>query len=106
MTRKKRRSRKRFTAEKKFEIVKLVISKSKTVSEISKEYDIHPNQFYTWQKEFYDSALSGFKEKSMGRTKAAEEREKERLKNKIVKLNSVISTILEENIELKKNDLE
>jgi len=106
MTSKKQQKRRRFTAEEKFEIVKMVISKTKTVSEVSKETGIHPNQYYRWQKNFFESALTGFKEKSKGRTHAAEKREKDRLRNKIQKLNSVISTILEENIDLKKNDLD
>ncbi len=64
--------RRRFNPEEKFEIVKQVLSKARTVSEVSDEYNIHPNQYYKWQSEFFEGALNGFKEKSRGRTKTAE----------------------------------
>jgi transposase-like protein len=106
MTRKKTRKRRRFKAEEKFEIVKQVVTKAKSVSAISKEHGIHPNQIYKWQKLFFDAALTGFKENANGRTIAAEKRKNEKHKNEIQTLNSVISAIMQENIELKKNDLD
>jgi transposase-like protein len=51
-----KRKRRRFSPEEKFNIVKQVLSKAKTVSEISEEYDIHPNQYYQWQKDFFNGA--------------------------------------------------
>jgi transposase-like protein len=62
-----KRKRKRYTPEEKFNIVKQVLSKARTVSQITEEYGVHPNQYYRWQKEFFESALTGLKEKSQGR---------------------------------------
>lgn len=59
MSKKKRRH---FSAEEKFNIAKQVLSKAKTVSEISDEYSINPNQYYRWQADFFEAALSGFDE--------------------------------------------
>jgi transposase len=102
MSKKKRR---RFAPEEKFEIVKQVLSKAKTVSEISDEYGIHPNQYYKWQGEFFEGALSSFKEKSQGRTRAAEDREKQRMQTEIQRMKDVIAEVASENIEIKKKNL-
>jgi transposase-like protein len=102
MSKKKRRN---FSPEEKFEIVKQVLSKAKTVSEISDEYCIHPNQYYKWQSDFFENALSGFKEKSQGRTKSAEEREKQRMESDIKRMKDVIAEVVSENIELKKKNM-
>ena len=102
MSKKKRR---RFAPEEKFDIVKQVLSKAKTVSEISDEYGIHPNQYYKWQGEFFEGALSSFKEKSQGRTRAAEDREKQRMQSEIQRMKDVIAEVVSENIEIKKKNL-
>lgn len=98
--------RRKFTAEEKFGIVKLVLAKAKTVSEISDEYGIHPNQYYRWQGEFLEGALNNFKEKSQGRTRSAEDREKKRMEEEIKRMKDVITEIASENIEIKKKLLE
>ena len=103
MSKKKRR---RFKPEEKFKIVKEVVSKTRTVTEICDEYRIHPNQFYKWQKEFFESALEGCRESSHGRTQAAENREKERQENQIRRMKDVIAELAAENIDLKKKDME
>ena len=103
MSKKKRRN---FSAEEKFNIVKQVLSKAKTVSEIADEHGIHPNQYYRWQGEFFESALNGFKEKSQGRTIAANDREKERMGSEIQRMKDVIAEVVSENIALKKKNME
>jgi transposase len=97
--------RRKYSAEEKFGIVKQVLSKAKTVSEISDEYGIHPNQYYRWQGEFFESALNGFKEKFQGRTRTAEDREKQRMREEISRMKDVIAEIASENIELKKKNM-
>lgn len=99
MSKKKRRN---FSPEEKFNIVKQVLSKAKTVSEIADEYGIHPNQYYRWHGEFFESALNGFKEKSQGRTISADNREKERMGSEIQRMKDVIAEVVSENIVLKK----
>jgi len=94
---------KKFTPEEKFRIVKEGVTKARSVSEISDEYGIHPNQFYKWQKDFFDGALEGFRGSSQGRSKAAESREEERKAKEIQRMREVITELASENINLKKN---
>ena len=103
MSKKKRRH---FSPEEKFNIVKQVLSKSKTVSEISAENSINQNLYYKWQADFFEAALSGFKEKSQGRTKAAEDREKVKMAAEIRRMKDVIAEVVTENIALKKKNME
>ena len=103
MSKKKRRH---FSPEEKFNIVKQVLSKAKNVSEISNEYSINPNLYYKWQAEFFEAALSGFKEKSQGRTKTVEGREKIKMVAEIQRMKDVIAEVVTENIALKKKNLE
>ena len=101
-----RKKRKRFKPEEKFSIIKEGVSKARSVSEICDEYGIHPNQYYKWQKEFFEGALNGFKEFSLGRTRAAESKEKQRMEKEIQRMKNVIAEIAAENIDLKKNDID
>ena len=52
-----------------------------------------------------EGALNGFKEKSQGRTKAAEDREKMRMSSEIQRMKEVIAEVVSENIELKKKNM-
>lgn len=99
-----KRVRRRYTAEEKFKIVKQVITKSKSVSEICDDNDIHPNQFYRWQKEFFEGAFERFSETKIGRKSNREDREKKRAEEEIKRLNEVIAEVVKENIELKKKN--
>ena len=99
---KKMGKRRRFTAEEKFSMVKELLSKTKTVSQICEEYGIYPNQVYYWQKQFFENALNGFQESSEGRTHAAEERKVKTLENEIRIRDEVISKLVQENIASKK----
>ncbi|MDY6970167.1 MAG: transposase [Spirochaetota bacterium] len=100
-----KRGRRRFKPEEKFNIVKLVITKAKTVSEICEEYDIHPNQYYRWQKDFFEGALERFAETKVGRKSTQDERARKQAEEEIKKLNNVIAEVVKENIEIKKKHL-
>lgn len=48
-----KRMRRHFTPEEKFNIVKHVLSKARTISEMTEEYGVHPNQYYRRQAVFF-----------------------------------------------------
>ena len=73
-----------------------------SVIEKRKKYDLSPTNFYKWQNQFLKSALEGFKSTQSGPTKA-ELRKIADQELKINKMQSAISEIVQENIELKKN---
>lgn len=98
----KKTDRRKFTPKEKFETVKQVITKAKAVSEICAERGVHVNQYYRWQKDFFDAALERFIEGKPGRKSTREQREKEMAENEIRRLNEVVAAVVKENIDLKK----
>jgi transposase len=94
--------RKHYSPDQKFKIVKEQMTTKTSVTDICKKYDLSPTNFYKWQNQFFKSALDGFKSTNEGPTKS-ELRKIDELEKKNVKMQSVISEIIHENIELKKN---
>jgi transposase-like protein len=94
--------RKHYTPDQKFKIIKEQITTRASVTDICKKYDLSPTNFYKWQNQFFKSALEGFKNATEGPTKA-ELRKIEEQEKKILKMQSTITEIIQENIELKKS---
>ena len=96
------RQRRHYSPDQKFKIIKEQMTSKSSVSEICKKYDISPTAFYKWQEKFLKSALDGFKKSDDGPTKE-ELRKIEELEKKNTRMQSVITEIAQENIELKKS---
>ena len=94
--------RKNYSPDQKFKIVKEQMTTKMSVTEICKKYDLSPTNFYKWQNQFLKSPLEVFKSIQAGPTKA-ELRKIADQEDKINKMQSAISEIVQENIELKKN---
>lgn len=94
--------RRQYTPDQKFKIIKEQMTTKTTVSEICKKYGISPAGFYRWQEQFLKAALEGFKKPEAGPTKA-ELRKIDELEKKNTRMQSVITEIVQENIELKKS---
>jgi len=94
--------RRKFTPDQKFKIIKEQMTTRTSVSDICKKYDISPGNFYKWQEKFLAGALNNFKKSDDGPTKA-ELRKIEELEKKNARMQSVITEIVQENIELKKS---
>lgn len=71
--------RKSFTTEFKAKVALEALREQKTIAEIAKEFEVHPNQISIWKKQLQDSAAGIFERpnKKSGETRRAEEREKE-----------------------------
>jgi len=94
--------RRQFTPDQKFKIIKEQMTTKTSVTEICKKYDISAGNFYKWQEKFLKGALENFKKSDDGPTKA-ELRKIEELEKKNTRMQSVITEIVQENIELKKS---
>ena len=94
--------RRHYTPDQKFKIVKEQMTTKTAVSEICKKYDISPAGFYRWQEQFLKAALEGFKKTDGGPTRS-ELRKIAEQEAKIQKMQSAITEIVQENIELKKS---
>lgn len=94
--------RRKFTPDQKFKIIKEQMTTRTSVSDICKKYNISAGNFYKWQEKFLNGALENFKKSDDGPTRA-ELRKIDELEKKNLKMQSVITEIIQENIELKKS---
>ena len=97
-----KRFRRPFTPEQKVATIRRHLIEKVTVSQLCDELKIHPNQYYEWQKSFFENGDAAFK-KDQSKEKQGFEQKIEELEHKIVHKDSVIAEIISENIVLKKN---
>jgi transposase len=77
------KKRKNFTSGLKTKVVLEALQERETIQEISKKYEIHPNQISTWKRQFLARANSVFEK---GVTKPDDEKEKDELFKKVGQL--------------------
>jgi transposase-like protein len=68
------KKRRRFSADFKFKVALEAAKGTKTLNELSSEYDVHPNQISAWKRELLDSGDTLFSSKN-----ARQQREQEAL---------------------------
>lgn len=78
-----KRTRRKFTAKFKTQVVLEALKERQTLSEIAERFDIHPNQITTWKKEFLSNAEEAFTKKSSKRKSSQKDVEIEKLYQKI-----------------------
>ena len=59
-----RKPRRKFSADFKTKVVIEALKERNTIEEISRKYELHPNQITTWKKEFLANAASVFNSES------------------------------------------
>lgn len=89
--------RRRWTAKEKLEIVLEGLRGDREVAAVCRRHGISPTQFYEWKDKLLKSADAVFQHENGKR-----DREKDRLKEKVSRLESVVAEITTENLELKK----
>jgi transposase len=96
-------TRRHFAGTEKVAILKRHLVDKVAVSDLCDEYDLYPNQFYGWLKEFFENGHVAF---DNGRkAKAAEDAKDQKIQNlegKLQRKDSVLAELLEEHINLKK----
>jgi len=92
--------RKRYTPEKKVAILREHLKNKVPISEVCKKYGINPNLFYKWEKQFFEGGIEVFAQ--VHKKKQGTTAKENRLQEKILNLQEVISELTHENIILKK----
>lgn len=98
----KRGRRRRFAATDKVAILKRHLIGKEEVSSICEELKLHPNQFYEWQRLFFENGVKAF-EADEKREESKLRAENLRLKEKLQKKDSVLSELMEDHVALKKS---
>ena len=98
----KRGRRRRFASTDKVLILKRHLVGKEEVSAICEELKLHPNQFYEWQRQFFENGVKAFE--SDERREESKLRERvTALEEKLQRKDSVLSELMEEHVALKKN---
>jgi transposase len=98
------RSRRRFTAEVKAQIVRRHLAGKEPVSQLAEEFGVQPSQIHTWVNLVLTQAEQAFERSAgSGRSEvAAKEQRIEQLQAKLVQKNEVIAELMEANVLAKK----
>jgi transposase-like protein len=94
--------RKRYTAEKKVEILREVMEEGKSVSVTAEKYEIHPNNIFNWRKQLFEGAVKTFGIKRPEISEKAEARHTAALEEKLKEKDAVIAELASELLILKK----
>jgi transposase-like protein len=98
--------RKHLTAEQKVAVIRRHLIENVPVSDLCEELGVHPNQYYNWQKTFFENGAILFERKSNAanesRQKDANERKIEMLEKKLQDRNEVVAELMQEHVNLKK----
>ena len=97
-----RKKRKNYTSQEKVIILKRHLIDRIPISDLCDEYHLQPTVFYRWQKDFFENGAAAL-EKSSSRLKRAEEKRIQQLEAKLQTKNEVLSELMEEHIQLKKD---
>lgn len=98
-----RRPRRHFAGTEKVAILKKHLVDKVPVSDLCDQFELYPNQFYGWLKEFFENGHAAF---DTGRKSKAVEEAKdqkiEKLEAKLQRKDSVLAELMEEHVRLKK----
>ncbi len=98
--------RKQFTPQQKVAIVRRHLIEKIPVSDLCDELGIHPNQYYNWQKQFFENGPAAFERRPNSanekRRKDAAQRKIEQLEKKLQDRNEVVAELMQEHVALKK----
>jgi transposase len=93
------KNRRRWTAEEKLSILEEARQSGQSISEVCRRHQIAPGQFYAWERQAREGALSALKNSKPGRRTPDPT---EPLQSRILRLQAVIAEISAENMDLKK----
>jgi transposase len=96
-----KKTRKRFTAQEKVAILRLHLLEHTPISDLCDKHGIHPTMFYRWQKEFFENAPAALESRSH-RASDAKDRGIAHVEQKLQRKHEVLSELMEEHINLKK----
>ena len=96
-----RKKRHNYTPEEKVAILKRHLIDHVPISNLCDEYQLQPTVFYDWQKQFFENGSIAFI-RDNGRQKRKDEQRIEQLEAKLRRKNDVLSELMEEHIQLKK----
>ena len=97
-----KKDRKNYTSEEKVRILRRHLLDKVPVSTLCDEYHLQPTVFYRWQKQFFEGGAAAFRPENKRRQQSAQDRRITQLEDKLKRKNEVLSELMEEHVQLKK----
>lgn len=97
------RERRYFSPELKVEIIREHLIEGLPVSEVCEKHKIKPNQYFTWQKKFFERGAAAFAAKKNTRQQNAQKRTINHLEKKLSEKDEIIAEVAEAFVTLKKD---
>ena len=95
-------SRRHYAPEAKIKILREHLLEGRPISEVCEQHRINPTQFYQWQKTLFENGAAAFAKQPHSRSGGKVEQTIAALENKLKRKDEVISEIMSEHIQLKK----
>ena len=97
------RERRHFTAEQKAAVVRRHLAGKEAVSDLADEFAVQPSLIHLWVKQVLDQAERAFDRSRGGRLGTdLKDRQIGQLQSKLLQKNEVISELMQEHVQLKK----
>jgi transposase len=98
------RQRRHYSPEQKVALLRLHLLEKKPVSDICQEHNLAVNLFYLWQKQFFENGTAAFENTGKHRKTEADAKDRKiaALEEKLQRKNEVLSELMEEHVQLKK----
>ena len=97
-----KKQRRHFDGAQKVAIVKRHLVDKVPVSNLCDEYQMHPTQFYQWQRQLFEHGAAAFDRKNGKPRQDVRDQKIARLESKLVEKNEVVAELLQEHVQLKK----
>lgn len=97
----KKKKRYNYTPAEKVLILKRHLVEGVAVSDLCDQYHLQPTVFYAWQKQFFENGTAAFKKEDRGSGRKEQQRIQQ-LEEKLRKKHEVLSELMEEHVNLKK----
>jgi transposase-like protein len=94
-----KKQRRKFSKEFKLKVILEALKERETIQQLSQRFEIHPQQITNWKKDYLDKSLEIMDVKSNKESVESIEREKEKLYEKIGKLQMEVD-FLKKNVKL------
>ena len=95
--------RRYFSPERKVEIIREHLIDGRPVSEVCEKHEIKPNQYFTWQKKFFERGAAAFQSQNNTRQHSVQKRKIDRLRKKLSEKDEIIAEVAEAFVTLKKD---
>ena len=98
------RQRRHFTPEQKVALLRLHLLEKKPVSDLCEEHNLSVTLFYLWQKQFFENGAAAFDNAGKRRKTGQDVKDRKiaALQDKLQRKHEVLSELMEEHVQLKK----